>query len=96
MALHQISIQAKNTKGDAHMNTISIRLPDDLLREVDSHAAELQIPRAEYLRRAIVSMNRETHNRRQRIRLMELSTRVREESMAVNREFAEIEHDPET
>ncbi len=77
------------------MNTISIRLPDDLLREVDCRAAELQIPRAEYLRRAIVAMNRETRSCRQRIRLMELSARVREESMAINREFAEIEHDPE-
>jgi hypothetical protein len=27
---------------------------------------------------------------------MEVSARVREESMAVNREFEEIEHDPET
>jgi metal-responsive CopG/Arc/MetJ family transcriptional regulator len=77
------------------MNTISIRLPDDLLREMDCQAAELKIPRAEYLRRAIVSMNRETRSCRQRLRLMELSARVREESMAVNREFAEIEHDPE-
>ena len=78
------------------MNTISIRLPDDLLREVDCRAAELQIPRAEYLRRAILSMNRETRGRLQRTRLMEASARVREESMAVNREFAEIENDPET
>ncbi|MHB8090761.1 MAG: ribbon-helix-helix protein, CopG family [Syntrophales bacterium] len=78
------------------MNTVSIRLPDDLLREVDFQAAELQIPRAEYLRRAVVSMNRAAHSRRQRIRLMEASARVREESMAVNREFEEIEHDPET
>ena len=78
------------------MNTISIRLPDDLLREVDCRAAELQIPRAEYLRRAILSMNRETHGRLRRTRLMEASARVRKESMAVNREFAEIENDPET
>jgi metal-responsive CopG/Arc/MetJ family transcriptional regulator len=78
------------------MNTISIRLPDDLLREVDSRAAELRIPRAEYLRRAVVSMNRETRSRQQRLRLMKASARVREESMAVNREFEEIEHDPET
>jgi metal-responsive CopG/Arc/MetJ family transcriptional regulator len=77
------------------MNTISIRLPDGILREADCRAAELQIPRAEYLRRAIVAMNRESRNCRQRLRLMEVSARVREESMAVNREFAEIEHDPE-
>lgn len=78
------------------MNTISIRLPDDVLREVDLRAAELQIPRAEYLRRAILSMNRETRSRQQRIRLVEASARVREESMAVNREFEEIENDPQT
>jgi metal-responsive CopG/Arc/MetJ family transcriptional regulator len=78
------------------MNTISIRLPDDLLREADCRAAELQIPRAEYLRRAILSMNRETRSRLRRTRLMEASARVREESMAINREFAEIENDPET
>lgn len=77
------------------MNTISIRLPDDILQEVDCRAAELQIPRAEYLRRAIISMNRETRSCQQRRRLMEVSARVRKESMAVNQEFAEIEHDPE-
>jgi len=78
------------------MNTISIRLPDSLLREVDLRAKELQIPRAEYLRRAIVSMNQETRSRRQRDRLMEVSGRVKEESMKVNREFEAIENDPET
>ena len=78
------------------MNTISIRLPDSLLREVDLRAKELQIPRAEYLRRAIVSMNQETRSRRQRDRLMEVSSRVKEESMKVNREFEAIENDPET
>lgn len=77
------------------MNTISIRLPDEILREVDCRAAELQIPRAEYLRRAIVAMNRETRSCRRRLRLMEVSARVRKESMAVNQEFAEVEHDPE-
>jgi metal-responsive CopG/Arc/MetJ family transcriptional regulator len=78
------------------MNTVSIRLPDDLLREVDAQATELHIPRAEYLRQAVESMNREMRNRRQRIRLMELSARVRGESMAANRDFAEVEFDPET
>lgn len=77
------------------MNTLSIRIPDDLLREVDAQAAELHIPRAEYLRRAIESMNRDIRLRRQRDRLMEVSVRVRKESMAVNHDFAEIEHDPE-
>jgi metal-responsive CopG/Arc/MetJ family transcriptional regulator len=81
--------------GGVFVNTVSIRLPDELLREVDSRAAELHIPRAEYLRQAILSMNRETRGRMRRTRLMEASARVREESMAVNREFAEIENDPE-
>jgi len=40
------------------MNTVSMRLPDELLREVDKRAAELDIPRTEYLRWAILAMPR--------------------------------------
>ncbi len=70
------------------MNTISSPVSDALLRQVDSWAAGLQIPRTEYRHRVIVSMNRETRSRQRRIRLKEVSARVRQESMTVNREFA--------
>ena len=35
------------------MTTVSIRLPDELLKEADKHAHEMHIPRAEYIRRAL-------------------------------------------
>ncbi len=76
------------------MTTLSIRLPDSLLKEVDKRASELQIPRAEYIRRAIASLNSEVvANQRQR-RLVEASLRVRESSMRVNAEFDIIEDAP--
>jgi len=77
------------------MTTISLRLPDDLLNEVEKRARDLHIPRAEYVRRALERMNREVLQQRRRTRLMELSLRVREESMNVNAEFSEVEHEPE-
>jgi metal-responsive CopG/Arc/MetJ family transcriptional regulator len=77
------------------MTTISLRLPDDLLHEVEERAEALHIPRAEYVRRALEKMNREVLLQRRRSRLMELSLRVREESVKVNAEFGEVEHEPE-
>jgi predicted transcriptional regulator len=76
------------------MTTISIRLADDILSEVDKIAKDLNVPRTEYLRRAILSMNRKVMEERRRTRVMKLSSRVRKESMRVNAEFSEVEHDP--
>jgi metal-responsive CopG/Arc/MetJ family transcriptional regulator len=76
------------------MTTISIRLPDEILNEVDKIAKDLKLPRTEYLRRAILAMNRKIHEDGRRERIMKLSNRVRKESMLVNAEFSEVEHDP--
>jgi metal-responsive CopG/Arc/MetJ family transcriptional regulator len=76
------------------MTTISIRLADDILSEVDKIARDLNVPRTEYLRRAILSMNRQVMEDKRRARIMKLSSRVRKESMRVNAEFSEVEHDP--
>lgn len=75
------------------MSTISIRLPDDILKEVDKIAKDLNVPRAAYLRQAILSMNSKVKEDRQRARIMKLSRRVRKESMRINAEFSEVEHD---
>jgi predicted transcriptional regulator len=75
------------------MTTISIRLPEDILNEVDRIAKDLNVPRTEYLRRAILSMNRQVMEDRRRARIMKLSRRVRKESLRVNAEFNEVEHD---
>jgi metal-responsive CopG/Arc/MetJ family transcriptional regulator len=78
------------------MNTISVRLPEELLNEADERAKELQIPRAEYVRKALEYLNKEMKARRRRAHLTMVSQRVREESMKVSAEFNEVEDDPES
>jgi predicted transcriptional regulator len=77
------------------MTTLSLRLPEDLLREVDAHAEELHIPRAAYVRKALEQMNAAVAAERRRTRLMEVSRKVREECMKVNAEFSAIEKAPD-
>jgi predicted transcriptional regulator len=76
------------------MTTVSIRLPDEILSEVDKIAKDLKVPRTAYLRQAILSMNNKIKEDRRRARIMKISRRVRKESMRVNAEFSEVEHDP--
>jgi predicted transcriptional regulator len=76
------------------MTTISIRLPDNVLNEVDQIAKDLNVPRTAYLRQAILSMNSKVKEERRRARVMKLSRRVRKESMRINAEFSEVDHDP--
>ena len=71
--------------------TISLRMPDDFLHEVDIFAEELHLPRAAYVRKALERMNAVVAEERLRKRLMEVSLKVRNESMKVNAEFSEIE-----
>jgi predicted transcriptional regulator len=76
------------------MTTISIRLPDEILTEVDKIAKDLNVPRTAYLRQAILSMNSKVKEDRRRVRITKLSRRVRKESMRINAEFGAVEHDP--
>jgi predicted transcriptional regulator len=76
------------------MTTISIRLPDNILNEVDKIAKDLNVPRTAYLRQAILSMNSKVKEDRRRARVMKISRRVRKESMRINAEFSEVENDP--
>ena len=77
------------------MNTVSMRLSDELLREVDKRAVELDIPRTEYIRRAILAMNRALEDAKRHDRLKRASLKVRAQSMMVNAEFAAIERAPD-
>ena len=76
------------------MTTLSLRLPDNLLHEVDTFAEELHIPRAAYVRKALEQMNATVAAQRCRTRLMEASLKVRAESMRVNAEFDAFEDAP--
>lgn len=77
------------------MSAISLKLPDELLEASVECAAALQLSRAEYIRRAIMRMNQETHQQLRAKRLAAVSHKVRKESMRVNEEFAAIEQEPD-
>jgi len=73
------------------MHSISLKIPEDLLETIDRCAKALGVARAEYIRRALERMNRETDAHARAERLAKASRRVRRESMRVNAEFAGIE-----
>jgi predicted DNA-binding protein len=77
------------------MESISLKLPEDLLETSERCAKALGIPRAEYIRRAIERMNREAEARTRAERMVTASRKVRKESMRVNAEFARIERAPD-
>jgi predicted transcriptional regulator len=72
---------------------ISLKLPEDLLEASGRCADALRLTRAEYMRRAIERMNRETDARLRARRLGDASRKVRGESMLVNAEFEAVEQD---
>ncbi|QEM69615.1 CopG family transcriptional regulator [Geobacter sp. FeAm09] len=76
------------------MTSLSLRIPDNLLHEVDTSAEQLHIPRAAYVRKALEQMNAAVAAERRRARLTEASLKVRAESMRVNAEFDGIEDAP--
>ena len=74
---------------------ISLKLAEDLLEASQECAGALRLSRAEYIRRAIERMNRETRAQLRAKRLAEVSKKVRKESLRVNAEFAAIETAPD-
>ncbi len=74
---------------------VSVRLNDELLHEMKNHALLLHLSQTDYIRKAIELMNAEARKNEREQRLKQASLRVRKESMKVNAEFSEIEHDPE-
>ena len=75
------------------MPAISLKLPEHLLAVSGECAAALQLSRAEYIRRAVERMNRDTRVRLRADRLRAASRRVRQDSMRINAEFDAIERD---
>lgn len=76
------------------MSVITVRLPDKLLHDLDTHAHAIHLQRAEYIRLAIEHMNMTVKNKERVERLKKASLRVRKESMRINKAFGRIEHDP--
>ncbi|MCK4870836.1 MAG: CopG family transcriptional regulator [Gammaproteobacteria bacterium] len=77
------------------MTAISIRLTNKFVDETDVLAHKLHMSRTEYIRHAIEEMNRLVAQNERKKRIANASLKTRAESMRVNREFSEIEHDPE-
>lgn len=75
------------------MAAISLKLTDELLASTGRYASRLKLTRAEYIRRAVESMNRDTAAHLRSRRLADASRRVRGESMRVNAEFAAVDRD---
>lgn len=74
---------------------VSIRMDDELLQELKGKAELLHVSQTDYIRRAIRYMNKHIEKRERKKRIQRASLLCREESMKVNAEFSEIEHDPE-
>ena len=75
------------------MTSISLKLPEHLIETSTSCAEALNISRAEYIRRALERMNRETKAKIHARRLASASRKVRKESLRVNAEFSALEED---
>jgi hypothetical protein len=72
------------------MKSISLKLPE----ATDRCARTLGIPRAEYIRRAVERMTRESEARARAQWIAQASRRAAKESMRVNAQFAAIEREP--
>lgn len=77
------------------MSALTIRLPDNVMDELDKRAQKLHITRSAYIRKSIETMNKKMQEEEKRTKLIETSKRVRKESILINSEFSKVEYDPE-
>ena len=77
------------------MATISIRIQDDELAELNKRSQSMHIPRAEYVRQAVIAMNKQVDRELRKKRILDASRRVRKESMRINAEFDAMEDAPD-
>lgn len=77
------------------MPTISIRMRVEEFEELNQHSKALDIPRAEYVRQALLAMNKQLDRDLRKKRIFAASRKVRAESMRVNAEFDVIEDAPD-
>jgi Arc/MetJ-type ribon-helix-helix transcriptional regulator len=75
------------------MTTLTIRISDQLIHEINTRAKKLHVSRSEYIRKSIESMNQKITNEEQRKKLVNASLRTRKSSMEINSEFDSIENE---
>lgn len=76
------------------MSALTVRLPDNVIDEVNNRAKKLHITRSEYIRKSIENMNKKLQQQERKDRLIRASKLVRKESMIVNSEFSKVEYEP--
>lgn len=77
------------------MSALTVRLPDDLAEEMAKRAQKLHISRSQYIRKSIENMNKNLYELERKEKLFAINMRTRKESIKINSEFSDIEHDPE-
>lgn len=76
------------------MSALTVRLPNNVIDEVNSRAKKLRITRSEYVRKSIENMNKKLQQQERKDRIIGASKLVRKESMIVNYEFSKVEYEP--
>jgi predicted DNA binding CopG/RHH family protein len=79
--------------GDKTMTVITIRISEDIMATVKIMSDNLGVSNGEYIRRAIVRMNKTLEDEAKKEQLIRASYLVRENSMEVNAEFDGIIHE---
>ncbi len=77
------------------MSTITVTLPDDLLKNSTRDARSLRLSRTAYIRQSLEGINREAERHLCPDRLTQASRKVRGERLRVNAEFDAIETTPQ-
>ena len=78
-----------------NMPTLTVRLPDKTLYEVEINSKILHVSKNAYIQEAINNLNEKIKSNLKREKLIKASQKVRNNSMEVNSEFSIIENDPE-
>lgn len=76
------------------MSALTVRLPDNVIDEVNNRAKKLHITRSEYIRKSIENMNKKLQQQERKDKFIRISKLVRKESMIVNSEFSKVEYEP--
>lgn len=76
------------------MSALTVRLPNNVIDEVNNRAKKLHITRSEYIRKSIKNMNKKLQQQERKDKFIRVSKLVRKESMVVNSEFSKVEYDP--
>jgi metal-responsive CopG/Arc/MetJ family transcriptional regulator len=77
-----------------NMSALTVRLPNNVIDEVNSRAKKLHITRSEYIRQSIENMNKKLQQKERKDRFIKASKLVRKESIIVNAEFSKVEYEP--